>query len=217
MQHEHPFSPLAATVKALGTFREDSAAPARQPRGNVARRTGADAWRSDSSGGFVPRTEGWQRKDGVMFFQSPEAMMEYWRCLSDSQQVTEAQRTARLMRRLLMRPSRLEFPHVPVLLDSQRLKGAMVDDAFLYLRVERMSRARAGALEGFDPLAFLAHALNNVVAQIWKADPMRASRWPVSERRWQQNLESDESEDIRLLGISFRTLAAPLLLTSDMA
>jgi hypothetical protein len=153
----------------------------------------------------------------VHIFHSADAVMEFWCRLTDTEKAAEVTRTARAMRRLLMRPSRLEFPRVPVLLDGQRLKGAMVDDAFLYLRVERMSRQRAGAMEGFDPLAFLAHALNNLVAQIWKADPMRASRWPVSERRWQQNLDSDESEDIRLLGICASTLAGPLLLTSDMA
>ena len=174
------------------------------------------AWRCDSVGDRRA-APGWERREDVHIFSSPDAVMEFWYGLTDTAKAAEVARTARAMRRLLMRPARLEFPRVPVLLDGQQMKDAMLDDAFLYLRVERMSRQRAGAMEGFDPFAFLAHALTNVIAQIWKADPMRASRWPVSERRWQQNLDSDESEDIRLLGICARTLAGPLLLTSDMA
>lgn len=144
-----------------------------------------------------------------------EELMERWMQLPDDKKASESKLTSSIVRRLLARGARFEFPFVPVMLDGQRINFGIIDDAFLYLRVEWMSRARAGALEGFDPLAFLANAMTNVIAQIWKADPMRASRWTVSEARWKHNIQTDEEKDVRVLGISAKDATAPLLLESE--
>ncbi|GGJ21906.1 hypothetical protein [Neoroseomonas lacus] len=115
---------------------------------------------------------------------------------------SEEARTLTSMRTLLKR-RRLEFPDVPVLLDGERVPLDMLDDCLPFLRLE------------VDPIARLAELLTcGVVAEAWRADPDRAQRHDHRRPSRDSNLALDIADDVATFGIHFRTLAAPLLLTS---
>jgi hypothetical protein len=114
----------------------------------------------------------------------------------------EEARTLTSMRALLKR-RRLEFPEVPVLLDGELVPVDMLDDCLPFLRLEA------------DPIARLTELLTcGVVAEAWQADPDRAQRNDCRRPSRKVNLDLDIADDIATCGIHFRTLAAPLLLTS---
>nr|WP_255568571.1 DUF2213 domain-containing protein [Neoroseomonas alba] len=114
----------------------------------------------------------------------------------------EEARTRTAMRALLKR-RRLEFPEVPVLLDGELVPADMLDDCLPFLRLEA------------DPIARLTELLTRgAVAEAWRADPDRAQRNGHRRPSRKANLDLDIADDIATCGIHFRTLAAPLLLTS---
>lgn len=150
---------------------------------------------------------------GTNTVRGPDEVVAYWERLSPQHRRIQETRTAEALRQLLVRKGRREFPLVPVLLDGRRLPVGVLDDAWAYLRLELHRMAKPGPGPHFDPLDFLLDAVVRVIAAR-KRSGTTPAEGPANRWQWEENLREDLREDRRALSIDFRTLAAPLVLTT---